>query len=93
MTLEHQFAAFSALDATVALAHYEDMTKRNHVFASARSARGGSHTAVARDLQLTADLSTYTSQADLAELSEILRRHPDAQAEPVRALVDLTAAA
>lgn len=69
------------------------MTKRNHVFAFARSARAGSHTSFARDPQLTADLSTYTSQADLAELSEILRRHPDAQAEPVRALVNFTAAA
>jgi hypothetical protein len=93
MTLLHRLPISSALDATISAAHDDRMTKRFHVLASVRSARDGSYTAFSSDPRLTADLSTYTSQADLTELSAILRRHPDAQAEPVRELVDFTAAA
>ncbi len=42
---------------------------------------------------LAADLAGYTSPADLIELSAVLARHADADADTVRELVDWTRAA
>lgn len=59
---------------------------------TARSRRHSDRTRTDARRALAADLAGYTSPADLLELSAVLARHHDAEAEPVRELVDWTAA-
>lgn len=46
-----------------------------------------------RRTRLARELGQFRSQADLTELAALLDRHPDAETEQLRELVDWTAAA
>jgi hypothetical protein len=67
------------------VAHRIASTRR--VMRSCRTRRAGARTVLAREL------ATVRSQAELAELAAVLDRHGDAEADPIRAVVDWTRAA